>query len=150
MTAKCQGQNDPPQSLVKNQRIAAANTAPGDSCEFGSNKYFVLCGLGGILSCGVTHTLVTPLDLIKCRIQVNPEKYKSVFNGFKVTVAEDGTRGLVKGWAPTCCGYSIQGMFKLVFMKSQKILYDLVGEELAVRIQDSFVSRRLCICRILR
>lgn len=56
-----------------------------DSCKFGSNKYFMLCGLGGILSCGITHTMVTPLDLVKCRIQVNPAKYKSVFNGFKVS-----------------------------------------------------------------
>lgn len=24
----------------------------GDSCEFGSTKYFLLCGLGGIISCG--------------------------------------------------------------------------------------------------
>lgn len=34
---------------------AAAGSAPsasGDSCEFGSTKYFLLCGLGGIISCG--------------------------------------------------------------------------------------------------
>lgn len=79
-----------------------------DSCEFGSGKYFALCGLGGILSCGITHTMVCPLDLVKCRIQVDPDKYKSVVNGFKVTVAEDGARGLVRGWAPTFFGYSIQ------------------------------------------
>ena len=42
----------------------------GDSCEFGSPKYFALCGFGGILSCGLTHTAVVPLDLVKCRIQV--------------------------------------------------------------------------------
>ena len=40
------------------------------SCEFGSSKYYALCGLGGILSCGITHTAVTPLDLVKCRLQV--------------------------------------------------------------------------------
>lgn len=57
-----------------------------DSCEFGSNHYFLLCGLGGILSCGITHTGITPLDLVKCRIQVDPQKYKSVFNGFRVTI----------------------------------------------------------------
>lgn len=42
----------------------------GDSCEFGSQKYFILCGFGGILSCGTTHTAVVPLDLVKCRLQV--------------------------------------------------------------------------------
>jgi hypothetical protein len=28
------------------------------SCEFGSAKYYALCGFGGILSCGITHTAV--------------------------------------------------------------------------------------------
>merc|ERR1712027_199221 len=55
------------------------------SCEFGSSKYYALCGLGGILSCGITHTAVTPLDLVKCRLQVNKEKYKNTITGFKIT-----------------------------------------------------------------
>jgi len=43
------------------------------SCEFGSSKYYALCGFGGILSCGVTHTAMVPLDLVKCRLQVCKE-----------------------------------------------------------------------------
>ena len=35
------------------------------SCEYGSNKFFALSGLGGIISCGVTHTAIVPLDLVK-------------------------------------------------------------------------------------
>merc|ERR1712212_1449122 len=66
-------------------RVLAAASAEGDSCEFGSQKYFMLCGFGGIVSCGITHTAVVPLDLVKCRMQVDPEKYKSIGNGFKVT-----------------------------------------------------------------
>lgn len=27
-------------------------SAGGDSCELGSTKYFLLCGLGGLLACG--------------------------------------------------------------------------------------------------
>ncbi len=57
---------------------------------------------------GSTHTLLTPLDLVKCRLQVDQAKYKNLFNGFKVTLAEDGSRGLAKGWAPTAFGYSAQ------------------------------------------
>ena len=34
------------------QGMAASAPVQGDSCEFGSPKYFALCGLGGILSCG--------------------------------------------------------------------------------------------------
>ena len=45
------------------------------SCEFGSNKYFALCAFGGVLSCGITHTAVTPLDLVKCRLQAMREMY---------------------------------------------------------------------------
>ena len=38
-----------------------------DSCEYGSAKFYALCGLGGVMSCGITHTALVPLDLIKCR-----------------------------------------------------------------------------------
>lgn len=48
------------------------------SCEFGSSKYYALCGFGGILSCGITHTAVVPLDLVKCRLQVGMETERCV------------------------------------------------------------------------
>lgn len=116
--------------LVPNRNIAAAATPTGDSCEFGSNKYFVLCGLGGIISCGLTHTMVVPLDLVKCRLQVDSAKYKSVFNGFKVSLAEEGVRGLAKGWAPTFIGYSMQGLCKFGLYEVFKVMYsNAIGEE---------------------
>ncbi|XP_011301253.1 phosphate carrier protein, mitochondrial [Fopius arisanus] len=128
--AKCQAVNEDEKSLVPKRNIAAFSVAEGDSCEFGSNHYFLLCGLGGILSCGLTHTMVTPLDLVKCRIQVDPAKYKSVVTGFKVTLAEDGTRGLVRGWSPTFFGYSMQGMFKFGLYEVFKVYYaNMLGEE---------------------
>jgi len=100
------------------------------SCEFGSNKYFALCAFGGVLSCGITHTAVTPLDLVKCRLQVNKEKYKSLGNGFKLTVAEQGAKGLFLGWAPTAIGYSAQGLCKFGFYEVFKNLYgNWMGEE---------------------
>uniref|UniRef100_T1GT48 Mitochondrial phosphate carrier protein n=1 Tax=Megaselia scalaris TaxID=36166 RepID=T1GT48_MEGSC len=86
-------------NLVHGREIQAA--ASGDSCEFGSMKYFLLCSIGGIMSCGSTHTFVVPLDLVKCRLQVDSAKYKNIGNGFKVTIAEEGYMGLTKGWGPT-------------------------------------------------
>lgn len=110
------------------RRIAAANS--DDSCEFGSAKYYAICGFGGVLSCGLTHTAVVPLDLVKCRIQVDPAKYKNIFNGFKVTLREDGARGLAKGWAPTLIGYSMQGLCKFGFYEVFKNVYSsMLGEE---------------------
>jgi len=72
------------------------------------------------------------LDLIKCRIQVNAEKYKGIVGGFKTTVSEEGFRALAKGWAPTAIGYSAQGLGKFGFYELFKIFYaDMLGEEKA-------------------
>ncbi|VDN01211.1 unnamed protein product [Thelazia callipaeda] len=109
-----------------------------DEVEFGSSKYFALCGLGGIISCGTTHTAIVPLDLVKCRIQVNPEKYKGIIHGFRTTVKEEGFRALAKGWAPTFVGYSLQGLGKFGFYELFKILYsDMLGEELSYQWRTS-------------
>ena len=70
---------------ISQGRQLSAASAEETSCEIGSAKYYALCGFGGLLSCGITHTAVTPLDLVKCRLQVNKEKYKSLGNGFKVS-----------------------------------------------------------------
>ena len=48
-----------------------ALSAVDGQVAFGSGKYYALCGFGGMLSCGITHTAIVPLDLIKCRIQVS-------------------------------------------------------------------------------
>merc|ERR1712227_634100 len=64
------------------------------------------------------------------RLQVNKEKYKSLGNGFKVTVADGGARALVLGWAPTAIGYTAQGICKFGFYELFKNVYgDLMGEE---------------------
>ncbi len=110
--------------------MSAASAEPEYSCEFGSPKYYALCGFGGILSCGITHTAVTPLDLVKCRLQVNKERYKTLGNGFKLTIQEGGAAGLFLGWAPTCIGYSMQGLCKFGFYEVFKNVYSgILGEE---------------------
>jgi len=114
---------------VKTRSLVAA-ASEETSCEFGSPKYYALCAVGGALSCGLTHTAVTPLDLVKCRLQVNKEKYKNLGNGFKVTVAEGGARALFLGWAPTAIGYTAQGICKFGFYEVFKNFYGgLMGEE---------------------
>ena len=60
---------------------------------------------------------------------MDPAKYKNIFHGFKLTVREDGFRGLAKGWAPTFVGYSLQGLGKFGFYEVFKILYaNMLGE----------------------
>ncbi len=97
--------------------------------KFGTMEYYALCAFGGALSCGLTHTAVVPLDLVKCRIQVDSAKYKNISTGFKVSIAEEGVRGLAKGWAPTLIGYSIQGLGKFGFYEAFKHFYaGILGE----------------------
>ena len=68
--------------------------------------------------------------MVKCRLQVDKEKYKSLGNGFKLTVAEQGVRGLFLGWAPTAIGYSMQGLCKFGFYEFFKNTYsNMIGEE---------------------
>merc|ERR1711941_194848 len=63
----------------------------------------------------------------------DPAKYKNLGNGFKLTLAEDGLKGLAKGWAPTLLGYSAQGVGKFGFYEGFKILSPF--EAMKVRIQ---------------
>lgn len=35
------------------------------------NIYYLKCMVGGVLSCGLTHTAVVPLDIAKCKMQGN-------------------------------------------------------------------------------
>jgi len=116
--------------VQSSRKFAMAAPSDGYSCAVGDATYYAYCGLGGILSCGITHTALTPLDLVKCRIQVNPGKFKGIGQGFRITVAEGGIKALSLGWAPTAIGYSMQGVCKFGFYELFKNVYgDMLGEE---------------------
>ena len=95
-----------------------------------SPAYYAACTVGGILSCGLTHTMVTPLDVVKCNMQTDPQKYKGIMSGFGVVAKEQGLAGLVRGWVPTLLGYSAQGAGKFGLYEFFKKYYaDMVGPE---------------------
>lgn len=97
-----------------------------------SAKYYAACTFGGLLACGLTHTAVTPLDLIKCRRQVDAKLYKSNLEAFTKIRQVEGVTGVVTGWSPTFFGYSAQGAFKYGGYEFFKKFYgDLVGAERA-------------------
>jgi solute carrier family 25 phosphate transporter 3 len=100
--------------------------------------YYAKCMMGGILSCGLTHTAVVPLDIIKCRRQVDSKLYSSLGDGFKKIRAAEGMRGLTVGWVPTFIGYSAQGFGKFGFYEIFKDVYKkIVGEENAAKYQTT-------------
>lgn len=50
--------------------VVPAPSEPGKIAMY-SPAFYAACTVGGILSCGLTHTAVTPLDLVKCNMQVD-------------------------------------------------------------------------------
>jgi len=106
--------------------------------ELFSPKYYAACTFGGLLACGLTHTAVTPLDLVKCRRQVDPKLYKGNFEAWGKIARGEGFRGVFTGWSPTFFGYSAQGAFKYggyEFFK--KTFTDVVGEDNAYKYKTS-------------
>lgn len=98
--------------------------------ELYSPKYYAACTFGGILACGLTHTAVTPLDLVKCRRQVDSKMYKGNFEAWGKIGRAEGFRGIMTGWSPTLWGYSVQGGLKYGGYEFFKKFYgDLAGEE---------------------
>ncbi|XP_057251125.1 mitochondrial phosphate carrier protein 3, mitochondrial [Beta vulgaris subsp. vulgaris] len=108
--------------------------APSEKIKMYSPTFYAACTAGGIFSCGLTHMVVTPLDLVKCNMQINPAKYKNISSGFGVLMKEQGVKGFFRGWVPTLLGYSAQGACKFGFYEFFKKYYsDLAGPEKAVR-----------------
>ncbi|PKA55437.1 Mitochondrial phosphate carrier protein 3, mitochondrial [Apostasia shenzhenica] len=99
-----------------------------------SPTFYAACTAGGILSCGLTHMAVTPLDLVKCNMQINPAVYRSISSGFGILLKEQGVKGFFRGWVPTLLGYSAQGACKFGFYEFFKKYYsDIAGPENAAK-----------------
>ncbi|KAG7662294.1 PIC2 [[Candida] subhashii] len=94
-------------------------------------EYYITCTIGGITACGPTHAFVTPLDLVKCRRQVDPKLYKSNMQGWSTILKTKGD-SILTGFGATLIGYSFQGAAKYGFYEYFKKTYsDLVGPQYA-------------------
>lgn len=116
------------------EKASAKAQATTGAIELYSAKYYAACTFGGLLACGLTHTAVTPLDLVKCRRQVDSNMYKGNFEAWGKISRAEGFRGIYTGWGPTFWGYSAQGAFKYGGYEFFKKFYsDLAGPENAYR-----------------
>ncbi|KAI7754583.1 hypothetical protein M8C21_003773 [Ambrosia artemisiifolia] len=97
-----------------NKLVVPAPNEPLGKIEMYSPRFYAACTAGGILSCGLTHMTVTPLDLVKCNMQIDPAKYKSISSGFGILLKEQGVRGFFRGWVPTLLGYSAQASAEVI------------------------------------
>ncbi|KAK7747779.1 Cu/Pi carrier [Diatrype stigma] len=115
-------------------KASRAAQSKSSKIELYSPNYYAACTFGGLLACGLTHTAVTPLDLVKTRRQVDAKLYKGNFQAWGLIYQKEGLRGIFTGWSPTLFGYSAQGAFKYGWYEYFKKTYsDLAGPENAAR-----------------
>ncbi|CAJ2512094.1 Uu.00g077190.m01.CDS01 [Anthostomella pinea] len=108
-------------------RKAAAN-APGQKTGLALYSRFALAGA---ICCSLTHGGMTPVDVVKTRIQLDPVTYNGgLIGGFRQVIAKEGAGALLTGVGPTFAGYFLQGAFKFggyEYFKQQAI--NMVGIE---------------------
>ena len=90
---------------------ASAGFTAHSQKEYGLD-YFLKGARAGGICCSVTHGALTPVDVVKTRMQLDPTKYTGMVSGFQKVIAEEGAGALLTGLGPTAFGYFIQGWFK--------------------------------------
>ncbi|KAG5537273.1 hypothetical protein RHGRI_024652 [Rhododendron griersonianum] len=114
--------------------VIPAPSEPAGKIAMYSPAFYAASAAGGSLCCGLTHTALTPLDIVKCNMQIDPTKYKSISSGFGVLLKEQGAKGFFGGWVPTLLGYGAQGAFKYGGYDFFKKYYsDIAGPEYAAK-----------------
>ncbi|KAL0961434.1 hypothetical protein HGRIS_006379 [Hohenbuehelia grisea] len=87
--------------------------------------------LAGALCCTVTHGAMTPIDVVKTRIQINPA-YKSfnILSGTRHVIASEGPSALLTGFGPTAVGYLVQGGAKFAgYEYWKKTFVQIAGDQ---------------------
>ncbi|WFD00833.1 mitochondrial phosphate carrier protein [Malassezia yamatoensis] len=89
--------------------------------------------LAGALCCSITHGAMTPVDVVKTRIQLEPSKYTSgVLGSFRQIISQEGAGALLTGAGPTFAGYFLQGGFKFGgYELFKKMIVENIGMETA-------------------
>ncbi|KIY71248.1 mitochondrial carrier [Cylindrobasidium torrendii FP15055 ss-10] len=87
--------------------------------------------LAGGLSATLSHGAMTPIDVVKTRIQIDPAyKRLGIVTGTRYVIANEGPRALLTGFGPTAVGYLAQGGAKFAGYEFWKVqLTKLAGDQ---------------------
>eukprot|EP00966_Prymnesium_polylepis_P237284 5487878-Prymnesium_polylepis.1 len=102
-------------------------------------KHFALAAVAGGICCSLTHGALTPVDVVKTRIQLDPATYDRGFIGaFQQIIASEGAAALLTGLGATAQGYFIQGWFKFGGVEYFKIVFTrAAGDQAAWESRDA-------------
>jgi len=87
--------------------------------------------LAGALCCTITHGGMTPIDVVKTRIQIDPAfKHHGFTSGTRYIVASEGPSALLTGFGPTAVGYFVQGGAKFAgYEVWKKTFVQIAGDQ---------------------
>lgn len=107
--------------------------APSAAGKTYDTMYYLKGAAAGGICCSITHAALTPVDVVKTRVQLDPVKYnQGLVGGFRTVIAEEGAMALATGLGATAAGYFIQGWFKFGGVEFFKIkAVESMGEEKA-------------------
>jgi solute carrier family 25 phosphate transporter 3 len=87
---------------------------------------------GAICASGV-HVALTPLDVVKTKVQTNPDRYPTVLTSFSKVFQDEGLSTFFSGWAPTLAGNFVSGAAVYTLTEFiRRSLSEQVGPSLAV------------------
>ncbi|KAN0063558.1 mitochondrial phosphate carrier protein [Thecaphora frezii] len=111
------GSASPAQTSEKASKPSSSSTAPSQQGnvprlsfpDYTLYDYVQFLSAGGLCAT-ITHGALTPIDVVKTRLQLEPKgsKYTMVSMARNI-VANEGPRGLLTGFGPTAVGYLVQG-----------------------------------------
>lgn len=92
--------------------------------------YYLKAAAAGGICCSITHGAMTPVDVVKTRIQLDPIRYsKGMIGTFRDVVKAEGMGVLATGLGATAAGYFVQGVWKFGGVEFCKVQFaNALGE----------------------
>jgi len=87
--------------------------------------------LAGAICATITHGAMTPIDVVKTRIQIHPAfKNLSFISGTRYIIKTEGPAALLTGFGPTALGYFVQGGGKFAgYELWKKTFAEIAGDQ---------------------
>ena len=90
-------------------------------------RYALFAASGGF-GCALTHLTVTPLDVVKTRLQTRPGRYKGFVDGVTTIASEEGAAMLFQGAQATWWGYFAYGVSVYPgYELWKRVLFEMAG-----------------------
>lgn len=130
-----EGKRIKPVSLTAMSSLDIRGGSSDDALDW---RYF----LAGGICAATSHGITTPIDVVKTRMQTNPEKYnKGVIAAASDIIATEGPMFLLAGLAPTVVGYGFEGALKFGFYETfKRIFKDLTKHQVVNYLAASVVA----------